>query len=314
MKTQWVRLLIISAALGLTGCGSTRSTTTSNVQYRNLWIVGSDGSGDRELVGANSDITHAQFSPDGTQISLDTSDPLSVVERRSNIYIASVNVTDSDLAIATADIDERSASWSPDGTQLAYSANGSIVIYTLATGAKTTLTNGNAPIWSPDGLSILFEYNGIQVVSANGGTVTQLATNGRNARWMGNGSVVFEQRQGLNSSIYVVTVPGATATLLASGKNPDVASGSVRVIYERDDDLYIKSVGGSEALLVVQGTTPVFSPDGTQVAYVYTGSSTDKIAVVSLSASGNPTIVATGAAPRWAPNGQKIVYEKLVLR
>lgn len=298
----------------MAACGQSTSTSSGQVQYRNIWVINADGTGEAELVKSSLDLSSPMFSPDGTQVTLDTSNTSSVIERRSDVYIVSVNATTS-LAVASSNLDESGARWSPDGSKLAYESDGSVLILTIATGATVNIATGHRPVWSPNGQNIAYDYNGVRVVSANGGISVLIGANGSHPAWFSSGALIaFDRSSGSTSSVIIATFPGGTLTTLASGSNPTVASGNTLVAYERDGDLFAKSVGGTETVVAVSGKQPIFSPNGTKLAYVYTGNGSNQIAVLSLSATANTAILCSGQHPSWSPDSLKLVFEKDVLR
>ncbi|NBV83448.1 hypothetical protein EBR57_04930 [bacterium] len=312
--TYFHGLVALLLTIGLTGCGAATSSSSGNVEYRNIWIINADGSGEAELVYSDLDLSNPRFSPDGAQITLDTSNTLSVIERRSDVYVASVNV-DSSRGIATSNLDESGAQWSPDGTRLAFEVDGSIWVMTIATGATSNIAVGHRPIWSPDGQTIAYDYDGIRVVSANGGSSQLIGPNGTQPAWFSTGdALVYALSSGSSSTIKRVTFPGGTIATLASGSNPVVHPSTTTVVYERDGDLFAKAVGGTESLVALASNSAAYSPNGTKLAYVYTANGSNQIAVISVSATASVSILTTGTRPAWSPNSQKLVFEKSVLR
>lgn len=315
MNRQWIAFIVgIGMSLIVSGCGQSTSSTSSNVQYREIWIINADGTGNTELIRSSVDLSNPRFSPDGSEIVVDTTYSLSIIGSRSNIYIASANGSTS-LDIATSDADELEAEWSPDCTRMAYESDNTIVTLTLATGVTTNIAVGHRPKWSPDGQLIMYEYDGIRVISATGGSSTLIGPNGRQAVWFSSGdAIAYVLPSGSTSSIIVTTYPGNSASVLASGTNPSVATNDTLVAYERDGDIFAIRSGNSETLIVASAKLPLFSPDGTQLAYVYTGGSSEQIGVTSLSATANTQLLCTGTRPNWSPDGTRLVYEKTVLR
>jgi len=178
--------------------------------------------------------------------------------------------------------------WSPDGTRFVVeSANqttGANEVWTLnADGSnRVKLGNGGAPRWSPDGQKIAFVLNGIAVMSADGGGA--------------------------------MTLPG-TAGGIGPCWSPD--GGQLAFAVPTEPNLYVIDADGSnKSQLPSMGgviTDPAFSPDGTMLAFTFTGTDL-KYRVWSMSVDGgNPVQLSTGNAdehPAWSPDGRKLAFRR----
>jgi Tol biopolymer transport system component len=85
------------------------------------------------------------------------------------------------------------------------------------------------------------------------------------------------------------------------------------------DELWVRSKDGNFDRPVVTAkefpalealVSPVFSPDGSRIAYtaVLAGGGRRRSLAISPAAGGTPTIVADGYAPTWSPDGSKIAF------
>lgn len=149
------------------------------------------------------------------------------------------------------------ASWSPDGTRLAYesgsegqrglhvvNADGSRDILLMA-GLPERMQSGGS--WSPDGRQLtfatIFSENAIYVVNTDGTGLRQIVAEGRNPSWAPNGAwIAFETPSNGTWDIHLVRSDGTGRTALTTG--PDTETG------------------------------PVWSPDGSRLAYTWTGPAT----------------------------------------
>ncbi len=189
---------------------------------------------------------------------------------------------------------------SPDGSTVAFVATGErtpdIFAVNVSTGENINLTNkagtDNQPVWSPDGSKIAFVSDreggdiDIWVMDADGANPTRIArTPGDDTLggWSPDASqIVFSNRNELGESLWLV----------------DVASGET-----------------SELLPIEAGTSdtnPVWSPDGTEIAF-YRSSDTANPILYTISPDGeNLTQITDGVAPAifpvYSPDGKWLVY------
>jgi Tol biopolymer transport system component len=205
------------------------------------------------------------------------------------------------------------ADWSPDGTRLAYfefsyEAPGSSGIYVLnvQTGATTRLTRCGAGChlqqgldWSPDGSKIAYDEDDpwrIVVMDADGSDPTVLPTGSvtepSQPSWSPDGTrIAFSgfrrDTSGIDSAgIYTVDVDGSNLTVL--NEQPGNAG----------------------------PTSPAWSPDGTEIAFLVTPSRGVGFAsqVWMMSAGGsNETLIADFCCtdswgPVWSPDGRKLAF------
>jgi Tol biopolymer transport system component len=196
-------------------------------------------------------------------------------------------------------------SWSPDGTRIAYAINtdGNYEIWTAnaAGGDLHQLTFTNAPIinrhpsWSPDGTKIVFATNRdgnseiYTMNAADGSNATRLTNNGAQdiyPKYSPSGTkIAFESARSGNGDIYVMSSAGASPVKVAGTSDPeyspDWSPDGKKIIFAGDNDW-----GGYLATVKPDGTgrtdvtpteddesvywyfdDPVFSPDGTRIAY-----------------------------------------------
>jgi Tol biopolymer transport system component len=178
------------------------------------------------------------------------------------------------------------AAWSPDGKRVAFGGQPGVVVV-RADGThrkKITRVEGTSPAWSPDGTLIAFSgTNGLYVVDADGGPAKRL--------WKGvlDGGLAWSPH-GRTIALAGYDVRSNLDQLLAV----DADTGRIR-------ELARNALG-----------SPVWSPDGKQVAYLGTIGKRRGLLVVGTDGSKpRPLALDDGRgyvlAARWAPDGKRVV-------
>jgi len=191
------------------------------------------------------------------------------------------------------------AAWSPDGKQVAFTTDrrGTYDVYLMNAdgGRQRPLLTGPAydwsPSWSPDAKRLAFvsDRDGLpQIYSLEiaSGRVTRLTftkateedDGDYSPRWSSLGQIVFSRELDGKSRIFVMNADGSGANPLVDGEGAD---------YD-----------------------PVWSPDGTRVAYVGGPDDDYYIEVVNADGSGHVRLTTSkaDATPAWSPDGTRIVF------
>ena len=212
-------------------------------------------------------------------------------QQTGNVDTYSILPDRSDLRqITRSEAAETSPAVSRDGQMLAYEREGEIwVVQTSGAGATRLVANPNpadplgSPAWSPDRQQVAFvQNNQIWMYSYAGGATSQLTSDGfvyDAPNYSPDGSrIVCHSWQGSpDSSIYVL----------------NVNDGSVIDSFT--------SHPGSESV-------PVYSPDGTRIAFVRTGSVDTGIYVMQSDGTGVVRVTSQGWSPAWSPDGAQLAY------
>ncbi len=158
---------------------------------------------------------------------------------------------------------------------------------------RDLLTNSNCdnsvPSWSPDGASILYQSNCDGTYD-----IWQIDISG-NAPFMLFGSQGYDDRE---------------AHYSVSGEQIVYVRHNLGVSYNTNGDIRIYSKGEDRST-GLSGRGPVFSPDGTQLAYMHLDSGTWQIFIYDLGNGRNSQITFGGDDsrwPAWSPDGKEIAY------
>jgi Tol biopolymer transport system component/CubicO group peptidase (beta-lactamase class C family) len=198
-----------------------------------IYVMNSDGSGQRRLTDSPLKESHPAWSPDGAWIVFDTDHD---EDGHHEIYV--VNSDGSSLRQLTDDAArDHWADWSPDGAQILFSStrDGYAEIYVMSVVADTLRSEGadggdlqrlthseevwdDIPRWSPDGAHIAFvsARNGnrdIYTMDSDGSDPQRLTSDPAEDMcpdWSPDGAqLVFNSERHGNWEIYVVNVDGS---------------------------------------------------------------------------------------------------------
>ncbi|MEN8145460.1 MAG: DUF5050 domain-containing protein [Gemmatimonadota bacterium] len=222
--------------------------------------MNADGSDITRLTDTPASEYYPFFSPDGSRITYFQADG-----DRSVIYVMDADggnprkLTDEETINADPD-------WTPDGAQIVFyserDGNAEIYVMDADGGNQTrlthTLADENTPSWSPDGSRLLYisvrDGNAeVYTMDADGGSRRRLTDDPRPdrvARWSPDGSkVIFYTRLGL----------------------PDSPTREQRNASWSNAEIYTVDVHSGERVRLTHNTyrdnSPVFSPDGSQIAF-----------------------------------------------
>ncbi|WP_119067671.1 SH3 domain-containing protein [Aggregatilinea lenta] len=288
-----------TAETGLIAFGRSTDETTGQI-----FVMVADGS--REVLVSGEVVSAGQpaWSPDVTRIAFTGGSEEAV----TTVYV--VDADGQNLITMPGDFSTvRDPQWSPDGTQIVFAAAGSAaapnspfdlyVVNADGTGLKnlsnTPDIDETNPAWSPDGGQIAF-------------TSTQ----------EGSADVIVTDAGGFSATIIAAT----NAIEFKPAWSPD---GAWIAYYATNEDgvaLMIADPLGTSSAQIGQiydersnSHAPVFSPDGTRIAYSTVSSLADSATseLFSVRTDGTDPIqyTADGAialAPSWSPDGQWLVF------
>ena len=188
--------------------------------------------------------------------------------------------------------------------------------------------SASAPDWRPARLTSFMKDNGIDItdvaVSDNGGVVVFVRGSAPNRDdWVANPS---HDPDGPAREIWAVRTAGGTpAFRIANGASPELSPDGRFVLYVKDGQIYRARVStapqvtdidkGEKPFITAWGTNsnPVWSPDGSKIAFVTTRTNHSFIAMYD-GATRTVTYVSPGvdydALPTWSPDGKQIAFTR----
>ena len=288
--------------------------TSHEWRYFYIYSINADGS-DRQRLTYTSDDRDPVWSPDGWSIAF-TSD-------REGNYLSLVTEVDGTGQRQLADTGPGAPVWSPLGARIAFSCcTGYLgyisVVDTGGTGfprrlAETAGTDwGKDPVWSPGGTRMAFTrsvssdndvgfVDEIFLIDADGTNLTQVThTDG-----------------GAYGASFPVWSPDGTRIAFTRSRDLNPAPNISNI----DVELLVVNSDGTDQSLVAQtygdDHNPVWSPDGTRIAFHHSTQSTTKILVVNADGSDQRILARTRGeewGPRWSPDGTRIAFTGIARR
>jgi WD40-like Beta Propeller Repeat len=242
--------------------------------------VDAEGQGLYELAGlaGTSGMGEPVWSPDGTRLAV-----LAGAAAGARLYLVEPDVprstalTDSVAPVEASSVVGR-LHWSPDGSRVAFQVRDSIRIVEVDGNGSTAFPSPPPPFygtggftWSPDGTQIAISTaSGIAVVALDGGVERYVSNGGSDGRplWSPDGTRIAFDRSGvslsdgLSARLWIAAADGseqqATPFVAPLAWSPD---GTRLLVGQFDGTLGIMQPG-SDLLIIVPGTTGIWSSDG----------------------------------------------------
>ncbi|MEJ7758596.1 MAG: hypothetical protein WKF55_03265 [Gemmatimonadaceae bacterium] len=254
---------------------------------REIWLINSNGTGERQLTFEPSSEVDPAWSPDGNRIAFAS-------DRDGNREVYVMNADGSaQVRLTSSAMGDYHPAWSPDGRRIAFVSerNGNAEIYVMnADGTNPLrLTSDSAtdddPAWSPDGRRIAFRSGrtgggDIYVMNADGSEQSRLTTN---------------------------TVPDAHPSWSPDGTRIAFSGG----VSSTSRDIFVINADGSGStrlmLQYLEPEDPMWSPDGRKIAITEYDYYDDvaRIRIVTVNGIAHsatiPPVITSVSQPAWRP-------------
>ena len=302
-----------------------------------VYVISADGGADLKLADGYAPV----WSPDGERIAFVGGSTGLSLSGESDIYVMNRDGTGvRKLArYGWSDLIPQcfwwsTWSWSPDGELIAYDDMAAEHIY-LATvegeAEPRSLTGGFGPTWSPDGSRIAFSTwrpgweeakagCTIQLTNVEGERETEELTAGESASWSPDGRRIAFLRDG---DLFVINADGTGERKLADTAKdwglledpgyraePRWSPDGSRLLASPAGDIVLIDVDDGQARPVASGHDPVWSHDGTRIAFVVEGSDWTMSIYVADVEGGEPRFLTEGRDPAWSPGGDQIAFTR----
>lgn len=229
--------------------------------------------------------------------------------------------------------------WSPDGQYIAFTRDYNpgpgiddtlgIWILDLETLEANFLVEGALPDWAPDGKWIDYVYNrDIYKINVETKEIKQLTTWGSCffPDWSPNSQLLaFDCTIGTldSNGIWIMDLSTNNVKHLGLGREPNWNPSCTKITYtgrsaypsHHEYDVWITDTSGIDTLRLTEegGRSPVFSPDGSKIAY-NSDYTSERINIYVIDTLGQNKIQLTDVDcaidPAWSPDGSQIVFSQ----
>ncbi len=291
----------------------------------NIWVIQPDGSGLRQVTDIRGISEYPTWAPDGSQIVFNCTFGRMLSTGSGDFEICIVNFDGSELIQLTdTPGSNKFPAWSPDGTKLAFESDrdgwptlpeyeplgydagdfgdSEIYIMNIDGTGQTNLTNNpregdTFPAWSRDGHLVFSRYGCLMIMNGDGSGLVQLVN------CIDGGQFPDWHQLGETSSSEIKPIDRCSIVFVDERN--------------RQTDIYTILSDGTQLKQITDDTAherwPVWSPDGTQIAYQQykDDRSIPEIFVMSFGGEGQVNLTNNPGddwTPAWSSDGTKIVF------
>ncbi|RLG38307.1 MAG: hypothetical protein DRN91_03085 [Candidatus Alkanophagales archaeon] len=289
----------------------------------NLWVINSDGSGKKRLIGDEEKGLEVLFwSKDGKKI---------FFLQGGDIWV--IDSSGKNKKKLTNNMDCREVYLSPKGDKIAFIAkpHGVSWIYTMNSDGtnlkglvKVSYPHTFSPrlVWSPDGDRIAFTPNAvcsyrIYIINADGsgeklitsvGGISSVSFNPKGTE------IAFFEDNFEDKGIWVVNDDGSNKKFLTAGRKPAWSPDGRKIAFIRGKkhwpgELWTINWDGSEERLLAKDVTVFrWSPDGKRIAFLSSDESLWSLWTINWDGSEERLLAKDVTVFRWSPDGKRIAF------
>ena len=252
--------------------------------------------------------------------------------RDGSARIHVMNADGSGQTSLTNGSNDTGATWCADGTKIAFESirdghvNAQIYIMNADGSGQTRVTvnsvNDHEPAWSPDCGRIAFVRDSgtaaadIYVVGADGSGEVKLTSNTpgqfpvyRAPAWSPDGTAIALWTQdGGSGHVSVMATDGSGLTDVAVGGSPRWSPDGSKLVFARDEDIYVVNADGSGAVNLTNNSAqhnahPAWSPDASKIVFESQGTGSAQLVVMNADGTG-PTLLTFSAGTNFSADWQ----------
>jgi Tol biopolymer transport system component len=260
-----------------------------------------------------------------------TVDPSNQDDPITQLFIIEADGSQRQVTGVSGDLTASFPVWSHDGGQLVFGGSkvgdtgikGQVGLVNADGSGERELAEGERPAWSPDDTRIAFnevddvtaEPVTLSIVDVETGEVTDYG-HGFGPQWLDEDrlliNAVTEHDGGFFTvDVYLLTLSTGERELIMEEAFPHPSPDRSMVLFEQDGVISVAPASDLADLTeIATGFSPVWSPDGTQVALGYdtNDQGVPVYAVVDLDGNRIQSEIA-GVLPSWSPDGTRLAVE-----